>query len=649
MVRTVAVVLALLAVQAVWLFPASGVVQWVTRHAVGSAEWIYSSYGTYFALWFCWLLLGWRVLSLPTDSGAADSLRRVLVAFPLLLVWDALFSQHPTYPVEPVNLLLSCWVSAAGVLWLTYRVSREITDRIALGVLALEALFALRLWNVESRIAGGFASPNLLYPLMLYGLLSSSARMLYSRQRYPLAWGVLAGVFATALGATGNRIGMVAAIVAICWMMWQLLRDACSQRESQPAPLRIVVLIALILPLAYGWYLRQEQAGVVTFSDRSVQGRPILWWAGLQVTWASHGLGCGVANYLNAQEQLNDLQVMVQGSGNMEPKNLFIAMAAIYGIPGVWYILSLLVKLWRFLQQQNNEKRLFGAIVMFSLLITGMADTPIFIPERPSSTFLWLQWMMISTVPTASVTTGSSAMHHTTLPYRILLAVLLPVLLLAGGLVGYTYLKAKSYRPQLQRLRLYSPPPLSAYPPMLVNLLVEREDKQFWNHLGADWRGIHRAMRSNIRTLRLAQGGSTITQQMVRNTLLERDFAKSKSFIRKGVEIWLSFWAERELGKQKILELYLQHAFQLAFPAKDAGMAAMAQDYFGKPLSRLTLDECAVLVGWLSAPPVNGVDWRRTAEVRNVVLSTRATDAFAYYALPLTVNVRCSEEQDKEE
>lgn len=643
MSRTLAVLM-LTAVQVVWLFPSSGAAQWLVRNSLGSAGWLHSSYGTYFALWLCWGILGWGILLLHADSAAATSFRRVLVAFPLLILWDGLFSQHPAYPVESVNELLSCWVSAAVVFLLSFKISGEITEKLVLGVLALEALFALMSWNTNSRTAGGFTSPNLLYPLMLYGMLRSSTYVLCRKQWHHLAWGALAGVFAAALGATGNRIGMIAAILAVCWMIRRLWLDARSPDRAPLTQWKLPVMVVLLVPLAIGWYLRQEQAGVATFSDRSVQGRPVLWWAGLQVAWASHGLGCGVANYLNAQEQLHDLRVMVQGSGNMEPKNLFIAMVAIYGIPGLWYILSLCTKAMRFFWQCSDEKRLVSTTMFFALLLIGTADTPILIPERASPTFLWLQWMMLSSVSDVPTTTSLSHMRRDTSQYRAVFALLPSILLLMGAFIGYTYWQATSYRPQLRRLRLYSTTPLANYPRVLVDLLIEREDKQFWSHSGADWRGMHRALRTNIRTLQLAQGGSTITQQMVRSVLLDRDFAKSKSFVRKAIELWLSFWAERELGKRKILELYLQHSFRLAFPSNE-GMAAMAQRYFGKPVYQLTPDECAVLVGWLSAPPVNGVDYNRTLALRNATLSTLTSGASSFYLQPLRGRANCLEER----
>ncbi|GIV16217.1 MAG: hypothetical protein KatS3mg022_1652 [Armatimonadota bacterium] len=641
------VALMLVAVQVLWLFPTSGAAQWLARYTVGNAEQLYSSYGTYLALWGCWALLAWRILSLRVDTPAAGCFRRVLTAFPLLLIWDGLFSRHPSYPVEAANGLLACWVSAAVVSLLATKVPRHITDGCILMVLASESLFALHSWDTERRIMGGFSSPNLFYPLMLYGMLCSTEYVLRGQQVYDLVWGILGCLFATALGASGSRGGMLAGIVAVCWMMYKVLSRARSHNEVPLVRWKVVTLLALLVPLAIGWHLRQEQVGVTTILDRSVHARPILWWTGLRVAWASHGLGCGIAN-MSAQEQLNDLRTMVLGSGNMEPKNLLVAMVAIYGMPGLWYVLSLIAKSWRFFGQQNDEQQLAGTAMLLALLVAGAADTPILIAERLAPTFLWLQWMMISVSPRPSIVAGLGFVRSRTLRYRVVFTALTAVLLTIGSFVGYTYREARSYQPSLQRLRTLSTTPLSAYPRTLVHLLIEREDKRFWDHAGIDWRAMHRALRTNIRTLQFAQGGSTITQQMVRSMLLDPRFAKSKSLTRKAIELWLATWAERELGKQKILELYLQYAFRLDLPPERIGFGAIARYYFGKPIGQLSPDECAVLVGWLSAPPVKGIDWYRTIALRNATLSGLDREASPYYGQPVRIRVGCFAQKQRE-
>jgi len=137
--------------------------------------------------------------------------------------------------------------------------------------------------------------------------------------------------------------------------------------------------------------------------------------------------------------------------------------------------------------------------------------------------------------------------------------------------------------------------PFEAVPANLRNAFVAAEDAAFWEHKGLDYEGIARAFLKNIRQGRLAQGGSTITQQVARSFLLSRE----KTLGRKVREALLSRRIETSFSKEHILYLYLNQIF-LGHGAY--GVDAAARLYFGKPVGELTLGESAMIAGLPQAP-----------------------------------------------
>lgn len=132
--------------------------------------------------------------------------------------------------------------------------------------------------------------------------------------------------------------------------------------------------------------------------------------------------------------------------------------------------------------------------------------------------------------------------------------------------------------------------PLEKIPRSLRDATVAVEDSRFYEHAGVDMKGIARAIYTNVRGQRLAQGGSTITQQLARNVYL----TQRKTFQRKIQEAVLAILIERRYDKDKILEMYLN---QVYFGSGAFGVQAAAKVYFGKDLDKLTLGECALLAG----------------------------------------------------
>lgn len=132
-------------------------------------------------------------------------------------------------------------------------------------------------------------------------------------------------------------------------------------------------------------------------------------------------------------------------------------------------------------------------------------------------------------------------------------------------------------------------------PPLFIKALLATEDQRYFEHSGVDIFGLMRAAVNLVLTGHKSQGGSTITMQVARNFYLTRQ----KTFTRKFEEILLALKINRELGKEKILELYLNKIY---FGQQAYGIGAAAQVYYGKPLNELTLPELATLAGLPQAP-----------------------------------------------
>jgi penicillin-binding protein 1A len=161
-----------------------------------------------------------------------------------------------------------------------------------------------------------------------------------------------------------------------------------------------------------------------------------------------------------------------------------------------------------------------------------------------------------------------------------------------------------------------SPKALEEIPPRLRQAFLSAEDDRFFEHPGVDYQGILRAVYNLISTGERGQGGSTITMQLARNFYLSSE----KTYIRKISEIFLALKIERELSKEKILELYLNKIY---LGNRSYGVAAAAQVYYGTTLEELTLPQIAMIAGLPKAPsrynPI--VNPERAVTRRNYVLS----------------------------
>jgi monofunctional biosynthetic peptidoglycan transglycosylase len=144
------------------------------------------------------------------------------------------------------------------------------------------------------------------------------------------------------------------------------------------------------------------------------------------------------------------------------------------------------------------------------------------------------------------------------------------------------------------RLR-YQFVPLSQIAPDMQHAVIAAEDGRFYQHHGFDWHAIQLAAEEDEKGGHRLRGGSTITQQLVKNLLL----GTSRSYLRKAAEFTLVPVAELVLGKQRILELYLN---EVEWGPGIYGVEAASRAWYGKPARKIDRDEAARLAAVLPLP-----------------------------------------------
>ena len=162
--------------------------------------------------------------------------------------------------------------------------------------------------------------------------------------------------------------------------------------------------------------------------------------------------------------------------------------------------------------------------------------------------------------------------------------------------------------------------PLDEVDPTLRQAIISIEDHRFYEHRGLDFEAIGRAAIENIESLSIQEGGSTLTQQLIKNTYIAQQQRQVPSFERKYVEASLAWQYEKGHTKQEILEQYLNTVY---FGANAYGAEAAAKTYFNKDASDLNLSESALLAGIINLPGVYDpfIDPESAKERRNVVLN----------------------------
>ncbi|OMQ42910.1 penicillin-binding protein [Ensifer sp. 1H6] len=152
------------------------------------------------------------------------------------------------------------------------------------------------------------------------------------------------------------------------------------------------------------------------------------------------------------------------------------------------------------------------------------------------------------------------------------------------------------------------------FPAHLVDAVLSIEDRRFMDHYGVDLKGIMRAVLRNFQAGSVVQGGSTITQQLIKVQYLESD----RTLKRKLQELVIAFWLEWKLGKREILTRYLNTVY---LGSGATGMPAAARIYFNKDIAALSVQEAAMLAGLLKAPSqLNPIDNFEAARERTATV-----------------------------
>ncbi len=156
---------------------------------------------------------------------------------------------------------------------------------------------------------------------------------------------------------------------------------------------------------------------------------------------------------------------------------------------------------------------------------------------------------------------------------------------------------------------------------------IATEDRSFYSNPGVDLRGMLRAAWINVQGGQTIAGGSTITQQVVRNLMLESGERGERSLRRKLREAILAWQLTQQKSKDEILGLYLNQTY---YGGMAYGIEAAAQTFFGKPASRLDLAECALLAGLPQAPAVYNpfTDLASARKRQQVVLNLMAANGY---------------------
>ena len=144
-----------------------------------------------------------------------------------------------------------------------------------------------------------------------------------------------------------------------------------------------------------------------------------------------------------------------------------------------------------------------------------------------------------------------------------------------------------------RKFRIWTP--IASVPDSIIQAVVTAEDDTFFGHEGINYKAVWEALRHDVQKKRFARGGSTITQQMIKNVLL----SKEKTLTRKLREFVLARRAEEVLTKRQILEIYLN---EVEWGENIYGIEAAARYYFDKHATELTKAEAALLAGMLPNP-----------------------------------------------
>jgi len=180
-------------------------------------------------------------------------------------------------------------------------------------------------------------------------------------------------------------------------------------------------------------------------------------------------------------------------------------------------------------------------------------------------------------------------------------------------------------------------------PKHVQNAFVSIEDKRFYSHNGIDPKGLLRATVENIKSMSFKEGGSTITQQLVKNT----HFSNKKTLKRKLSEIKLALQMEKTYSKSEIMEKYLNTIY---FGDNCYGITSASRHYFDKNPEELSISEGAVLAGMIKAPAIYSPfnDKEKCLKRRNIVLKQMLSQGYlskSEYSLEIKKDIKTLESE----
>lgn len=184
-----------------------------------------------------------------------------------------------------------------------------------------------------------------------------------------------------------------------------------------------------------------------------------------------------------------------------------------------------------------------------------------------------------------------------------------------------------------EQLENRAPATLDQIPQHMQDAVVVAEDVRFWHHPGVDPIGVFRALLRNLRSKGVSEGGSTLTQQLVKNYYLTNE----RTLRRKVVEAFMSVILDAKYSKREILEAYLNDIYLGRNRSISIlGVGAASRYYFGKPIAEITVGEAALLAGMIPSPnnysPFANADAakKRRDTVLNLMLKHKKIDRAAY-------------------
>lgn len=566
--------------------------------------------------------------------------------FSLLFLLDFFLSTADPYhfdiSVWPFLLLAPFFLM---LLFLNRRQTFRLVRLLAL-LSGMQAVFAIVYYafgwhqfltpHFGNRTGGTFYDPNALYPLcLLGGTLSLALSGVQSRnwQRYLFLAAGLANLLA--LLFTYMRSGWLALGAALIYLFY--VRPLPLLKKPFAKTLGVLSLIALIT----GTLFFRTHGGLVgNPHDRSTLGRFQIWQVSMRAIAHHPLLGSGFATYEATQTQHMTPALQAFNPMNSDAKSLFLNVAAEFGVVGLSMLALTGV---RYVQCYRRTLALVeagseaAAILVgtmagtIAIAVAGLTDTPILQQFRNPGTCALALLLGASAVVARETLPAPEAtcrpLEQGNRRLRLLLSATLvgSVLLGLGWLIGSTILLVRTALPKVDTkvARLNADEVSStteAISQSMRDALVTAEDSNYYEHHGVDWEAMHRAMRKDIRAMRMVQGGSTITMQTARYLFL----SEQKNLPRKCAELYLASYLERHLTKRQILELYLSN---VNFGMHTPGVARAAHTFFGKSPSALTLGEVAFLAGNLPKPPERQEDvMARALEVRrrNVLIRMQA-------------------------